>query len=149
MRKILLLICIAFVVLCYGYPCFILPFGEYKYEETVAEVTTTYSMKFGFDGKATMTIDDISTDYNYKLKGNNVILSEDEEFGNSDDNEIVISSMYKLGEAVNSIGMFATIGGCSVSNHHSQKGLIKSALALFFYVENNIHLKISRILVII
>lgn len=114
MRKILLIICIAFVVLCYGYPCFILPFGEYKYEETTevlgAEVTVETSYKFNFKGKATMKVGDITTEYNYKLKGDTIILSLDDEYGNADDSEIKISNMYTLGNAINSIGLYSTIG---------------------------------------
>ena len=114
MRKILLIICIAFVVLCYGYPCFILPFGEYSHKETSevlgADVTVTYSYKFGFDRKATYTSGDTSIEYNYKLKGNKIILSLDEEFGNLDDSEIIISNIYKFGEYINPIGLWSTVG---------------------------------------
>lgn len=114
MRKILLLVCIAFVVLCYGYPCFILPIGEYTHSETSevlgVEVTNTYSVKFGFDGKAKVSYNNIDTEYNYKLDGNHVILSLDEEFGNSDDTEMIIDSIYRLGEAVNPIGLWTTVG---------------------------------------
>ena len=114
MRKILLLVCITFVVLCYGYPCFILPLGAYSYSETNEvlgeEVTTTYTLEFGFDGKAVASRNKVETEYNYKLKGNRVILSIDEEFGNTDDQELVISSMYKIGETVNPVGMYTAIG---------------------------------------
>lgn len=123
-RKILLIICIAFVVVCYGYPCFILPLGTYSYTTTVLEqeVTTTY--KFGFNGKVTVgsSATDTTTEYFYKLSGNKVIISEDETF---DDNDIklAINNMYQINMptvlsitdteanvATNQVGMWVTIG---------------------------------------
>ncbi len=113
MRKILLILCIAFVVVCYGYPCFVLPIGTYKYTATTKigdkEISTTTTYEFDFKGNAVIKNGDVETEYKYKLKGDEIILSLDEEF---DDNDlkIQISSMYKLNGAINSIGMWITIG---------------------------------------
>lgn len=109
LRKILLLICVAFAVLCYGYPCLIMPFGSYEYTYEVAGISTTASYTFGFDGKVTQKIGDIETEAFYKLKGNKIVLSLDETF-DDDDNEIAISSIYKLGNYTNKIGMYISIG---------------------------------------
>ncbi|MBR6778974.1 MAG: hypothetical protein IKM43_02345 [Clostridia bacterium] len=110
MRKILLLICIAFVVVCYGYPCLVLPFGEYTYTTKVADQEITSTIKFNFKKKATWTIGDLSATYNYKLKGNEVVLSLDDTFDNEDDVKLSISSIYRLGEYNNQIGLWTTIG---------------------------------------
>lgn len=113
MRKILLIICIAFVVVCYGYPCFILPFGEYKYTTTVAEETVNTTFKFDFKGKVKISSGESSEEMFYKLKGNTVILSEDETFDDSD-TKLNISNMYSIGllgeNAVNQMGMWSAIG---------------------------------------
>ena len=109
MRKLLLILCLAFVIVCYGYPCLVIPFGTYlcKTEELGEEVIST--IKFGFDKKAEYTIGDITTDVYYKLSGNTVILSVDEEFNDSD-MEITIGSIYRIGEYNNLVGLITTIG---------------------------------------
>ena len=108
-RKILLLICVAFVVVCYGYPCFLLPFGNYEYKQEVAGAEITSSYSFAFNGKFTHKVGDIETEGFYKLKGNNIILSEDETF---DDNDVQIklTSMYEFNNHINKIGIYSTIG---------------------------------------
>jgi len=109
MRKLLLILCIAFVVVCYGYPCLVLPFGTYSCKAEVAGTEITSTIKFGFDKKAEYTVGDVTLDLNYKLSGNTVILSEDEEFDESD-MEITIGSIYRIGEYHNMIGLITTIG---------------------------------------
>lgn len=124
LRKILLIICIAFVVVCYGYPCFILPLGTYNYTTTIADEEVTTSYKFGFNGKVTVSTSatETTTEYFYKLSGNKVIISDDETF---DDNDLklAISNMYQINMptvlsitdtevnvATNQVGMWVTIG---------------------------------------
>ena len=124
LRKILLIICIAFVVVCYGYPCFVLPFGEYKYSTTIAEQEITTSYKFGFNGKVTVSssVTETTTEYYYKLSGNKIIVSEDETFDDND-MKLAISNMYQINMpqllsitdteanlATNQVGMWVTIG---------------------------------------
>lgn len=109
MRQTLLILSIAFVVICYAYPCLVLPFGEYVHKETVAgqKIETVYEFKF--NGTATVSVDDVETKMYYKLKGNDVILSEDKTF---DDNDLKleIKSLYNVGGATNQIGQFIAIG---------------------------------------
>ena len=108
MRKVLLLLCIAFVVVCYGYPCLIVPFGTYKYETTNMGEKYVQTCEFKFNGKAKIKFEDLETEYYYKLKGNKIILSNDKKFDDND-MEIKISSMYKIGEAENLIGKIVAI----------------------------------------
>ena len=114
LRKIILMICIAFVVVCYGYPCLIIPFGEYKFKETIEGEIYEESMKFKFDG--TFSIGD-KTGY-YKLSGNKIIISEDETFDDADA-KIKLRNLYSFDFSIlpgmsmtftNYIGMYASIG---------------------------------------
>ncbi len=109
MRKILLILSIVFVVVCYGYPCVILPFGTYKYETTMfgSKIETTYEFKF--NGKVKIGINDEKTEYYYKLKGNEIIISDDKKFDDND-SKIAISSIYNIGGAINQVGQFLAIG---------------------------------------
>ena len=109
LRKILLLICFAFVVVCYGYPCFILPFGQYEYSYEAAGITVTSSYSFGFDGKVKIKLAELESESFYKLKGNKIVISEDDKFEDSD-MELKLASMYSIGNYTNKIGMFSTIG---------------------------------------
>ncbi len=109
MRKILLIISIVFVVVCYGYPCLVLPFGEYKYESNIGGVKTEITYEFKFNGKVEIELNNIKTEQYYKLKGNKIIISEDKTF-NDEDVSYTISSIYKIGEATNQIGQFVAIG---------------------------------------
>lgn len=109
MRKILLVISIAFVVLCYGYPCLILPFGEYKYETTIAGAKIETIYEFKFNGRVNISVNDAEQQYYYKLKGNEIIISDDKTF-NDEDSKLAISSIYKIGNMVNQIGQFVAIG---------------------------------------
>lgn len=111
MRKILLIICVAFVVLCYGYPCFILPFGEYSKTYELAGVSIEETYKFDFHGKCVHSLGELTTEYHYKLSGNDVILSVNDTFGDEDDSTISINSMYNVGNGFfNQVGMYVAIG---------------------------------------
>ncbi len=112
MRKIVLILCVAFVVLCYGYPCFILPFGEYVRTTELGNVKMEEKYKFNFDG--TCTYEDtlgVVTNYHYKLSGNDVIISIDENFDDEIDYAISINSLYNVGNGFfNQIAMYVAIG---------------------------------------
>ncbi len=112
LRKILLILCVAFVVLCYGYPCFILPFGEYVSSMEVANVTVETKYNFNWDG--TCTYEDITgtiTKYYYKLSGNDVLLSENDNFDDDDNVSISINSLYNIGNGYfNQVGMYVAVG---------------------------------------
>ena len=109
MRKAILILCLAFVVVCFAFPCFILPFGEYKKTETSGDTTVTTSMKFGMDGKVRTYIngEEFISMY-YKLKGNKIITSFDDTFETT--NETTITSMYDVNGYKNYIGMGIAIG---------------------------------------
>jgi len=117
MRKLLLILCLAFLGVCFAYPCFMLPIGAYKCENEVLGQKVEVEYRFAFSGKATVKVGENETEYNYKLKGNKIILSEDEEFDDSD-LEIEMNSFYELDgtldslgkDMVNSIAMWITIG---------------------------------------
>ena len=119
LRRIFLLLCIAFVVVCYGYPFFILPFGEYKGTTSFlgVEAETTYNFKF--NGRVTVSYSysgsTTSNEGYYKLNGKEVIISSNETFGDSDDAKLTLDSMYQIslnqvgGSATNMIGMIISI----------------------------------------
>ena len=111
LRKIVLILCVAFVVVCYGYPCFILPFGEYVRTTEIGNITTESTYNFDWDG--TVTKEDvfgITTKYYYKLKGNEVLLSVDENFDDYDIS-ISINSLYNIDNGYfNQVGYYVAIG---------------------------------------
>ena len=109
-RKIILLLCIAYVVICYGYPCLILPFGSYErtYESAGFSVTESYS--FGLDGKVTRKIGELEEKSYYKVKGNKIYFSNDNEFDFEDDIYSIISSISRIGGYTNKIGNYMSIG---------------------------------------
>ena len=109
-RKILLLICIAFVVVCYGYPCLILPFGSYEHTYEVLGVSVTESYSFGFDGKVTRKIGELEEEMYYKLKGNKIYFSDDKEFDFEDGLYSSISSISRIGDYTNKIANYISIG---------------------------------------
>lgn len=116
-RKILLLICVAFVVVCYAYPCFVLPFGSYTGTMGDGDSKVEVSMTFGFDGKVKTKIGDHSQEEYYKISGNSIIISSDKTFDDNDV-EIKLDSMYNFAlsegilelEVQNNIGFYMTIG---------------------------------------
>lgn len=92
-RKLFLTLAIAFVVLCYGYPMFILPFGTYKYNYKVGDKTETVELQFKWDGSYKLGE---NTGF-YKLKGNKIYLNDTKDFGNLEDkNYMIISNMYNV-----------------------------------------------------
>ena len=114
-RKIVLLICIAFVVVCYGYPCLMLPFGSYTYTYKVGEETKEISLQFNFNGTV---IEDGKKEVSYyKLKGREIIISDDKTFDESDE-VVKINNLYELNRDYvltsvtlkNNIAMYITIG---------------------------------------
>lgn len=110
-RKIVLILCVAFVVVCYGYPCFILPFGEYVRSTEVGNIQI--EAKYNFDWDGTVTKEDefgLTTKYYYKLKGNEVLLSVDENFDDYDIS-ISINSLYNIDNGYfNQVGYYVAIG---------------------------------------
>lgn len=116
-RKIVLTLCIVFAVVAFGYPCFVIPFGSYDYKLTSNGETKQFSYAFKFDGTV------VKTDYNvdtgekeqvttmyYKYKGNKIILSVDDKFGDEDE-VMAIASIYRLGNtAFNVYGCAVAIG---------------------------------------
>ena len=112
LRKIVLILCVAFVVVCYGYPCFILPFGEYVRTTEIGNITTESTYNFDWDG--TVTKEDefgFTTKYYYKLKGNEVLLSVDENFDDDYDISISINSLYNIDNGYfNQVGYYVAIG---------------------------------------
>ena len=111
-RKIVLILCVAFVVVCYGYPCFILPFGEYVRSTEVGNIQI--EAKYNFDWDGTVTKEDefgLTTKYYYKLKGNEVWLSVDENFDDDYDISISINSLYNIDNGYfNQVGYYVAIG---------------------------------------
>lgn len=110
-RKIVLILCVAFVVVCYGYPCFILPFGEYVRSTEVGNIHIEAKYNFDWDGTVTEENElGITTKYYYKLKGNEVWLSIDEDF-ESADKTISINSLYNIDNGYfNQVGYYVAIG---------------------------------------
>lgn len=111
LRKIVLILCVAFVVVCYGYPCFILPFGEYVRSTEIGNTKIEATYNFDWDGTITAENElGITTKYYYKLKGNEVWLSIDEDFEEADD-VISINSLYNIGNGFfNQVGYYIAIG---------------------------------------
>ena len=99
----------AFVVICYAYPCLVLPFGQYVHKETVADHKIETVYEFKFNGTVTISVEDVETKMYYKLKGNDVILSDDKTF-DENDLKLEIKSLYNVGNATNQIGQFVAIG---------------------------------------
>lgn len=110
-RKIVLILCVAFVVVCYGYPCFLLPFGEYVRSTEVGNIQIEAKYNFDWDGTVTEENElGITTKYYYKLKGNEVWLSIDEDF-ESADKTISINSLYNIDNGYfNQVGYYVAIG---------------------------------------
>ncbi len=126
-RKIVLLLCVAFVVVAYGYPCLIIPFGSYENKTTVADITTETSYSFKFNGKVKVVVEVYGKDNKdealkteselyYKLKGNKIIISEDKEFSEDvegGDTVVYISSIYRVNDLLDYFNVYAcaiTIG---------------------------------------
>ena len=104
LRKILLLLCIAITVFCYGWPCLVVPFGTYNGK--VGDTDVSY--EFSFNGTVTCRIGDETKNGKYQLdffgKGIKVMLDGEET------EKIALSNMYRFGEFENKIGEYAIIG---------------------------------------
>ena len=115
-KKIFLLLSLVFVVVCYAYPCLVLPFGEYTSVQITSEnpddkITITY--KFDMN-KVVRKKNDVEEVFYYRLDKNEIILSEDTNFTEDDNTRIQIDSIYELHDGgvkvENKIGMYIAIG---------------------------------------
>ena len=109
-RRIILLLCLAFVVVCYAYPCLILPLGSYKGEiESLLGDKTEVSYTFKFNGEVEMysksgDTTNKETTY-YKIKGKQILFDAEKDWDHAD-SKMNISNFYTLdlsifGEATN------------------------------------------------
>jgi hypothetical protein len=116
LRKVLLFLSLAFIVVCYGIPCVILPLGTYETTIGSGDSAVTFEMKFDFKGNV-KTKSSESEEWSsmfYKLKGQTVIISSDKEFDDSD-MKMSIENMYEVnypivGSLKNDIGFYIAIG---------------------------------------
>lgn len=109
LRKVILMLCIAFAVVAFGFPLFVVPFGSYDGEgyETIAdgtEIQYRYSYEFGFDGKVTYTKTTYDRkaelekhEYYYKTHKNKIFFSEDGVNYNHQE-YMTIASIIRLGD---------------------------------------------------
>lgn len=120
LRKIVLLLCIAFAVFCFGYPCLILPIGSYELDKPIGKLEAVTTYQFKFNGKVEITtklkddsngISTTETMY-YKLKGNKIVLSKEKKPTKDEENDwLAISSIFRLGNgAFNVYACGASIG---------------------------------------
>lgn len=104
LRKILLLLCIAITVCCYGWPCLVVPFGTYSGK--VGEETVTY--EFSFNGTVNKTVGEEKAtgkfELDFKNKGVNVTMDGEET------ETIALRNMYEFVGFKNQIGEFAMLG---------------------------------------
>ena len=127
MRKLLLLLCVAFAVVGFCYPCVIFPFTDYTCTIKIAETDVTTSYNFKLNGKVDITIKtsnsllntkDTKTKY-YKLdfKNRKVLINDTKEFENAQG--FSIDNIYNLnmGSGVkeldlykNKIAMWTSVG---------------------------------------
>ncbi len=125
LRKIVLLLCVAFAVVCFGYPCLILPIGSYELDKPLydsgysgLEAVTTYQFKFNGKVERTIKLKDESNGISttetlyYKLKGNKIIFSKEKTPTKEEEGQwIAISSIFRLGNgAFNVYACGASIG---------------------------------------
>lgn len=111
-RKILLIICMAFFVLCYVYPCVMLPFGSYSGKIGSGDSKVERTMTFDTKGKVKIKTADDEREHYYKMDGRTVIISEDDVF-DEDDYSVRLNSIYEFNyenQMVNNIGFYMTIG---------------------------------------
>ena len=110
-RKVILLLCIVFAVVAFGFPCFVVPFGSYDgeiltYADGKEHIENKYSYSFGLNGKVKYVLTSAENEaeiieqkeYYYKLVRNKIFISEDEQFGNEDDRMMTIASIIRLGD---------------------------------------------------
>lgn len=113
MRKFLLILCIAFVVVCYGFPCIMLPLGEYKYTNKEFDIEITYEFKF--NGKVCADMSGEKEELYYKLKGNKIVLCQNDKFEKGETISLKLESFYEisvegLAKATNKIAQWITVG---------------------------------------
>lgn len=120
-RKIFLTLAIALVVLCYGYPMFVLPVGNYKYSYKSGEETKTATLTFRFDGSYSLDGFGASelTGY-YKVKNGKLFFNDTKDFSAVDEEDgIKITNVYELTMDVgtssswtfeNAIGKYTMLG---------------------------------------
>lgn len=111
-RKILLIICMAFFVLCYVYPCVMLPFGSYSGEIGSGDSKVERTMTFDTKGKVKIKTAEDEREYFYKMDGRTVIISEDETFDETD-YSVRLNSIYEFAyenQMINNIGFYMAIG---------------------------------------
>lgn len=96
MRKIILILSFVFLAITYIFPCFILPIGTYKGTIKDNETKIELSLKFKFTGKVeTKSGKNDSISYYYKIKGDEIIISDDKTF-NNEDIKVSIDSFNKI-----------------------------------------------------
>ena len=104
LRKILLLLCIAITVCCYGWPCLVVPFGVYSAK--VGEETVTY--EFSFNGTVVYKEGEETKNGEYQLdfpnKSVKITLEGEETYSQS------LRNMYEFEGFKNQIGEFAMLG---------------------------------------
>lgn len=105
-RKIFLTLAIALVVFCYGYPMFVLPFGDYKYSYKAGDQTKSVSVNFKFDGSYVTKDGDAEVTGYYKVKKGKLYLADTKEaLKEVEESEgITISNMYEFGYEFGSLG---------------------------------------------
>lgn len=108
MKRILLFLCLIFVVVAYGYPCFALPFGTYKNTIEYDGVKTTTTLNLKFNGTAVMKVGDVETTYNYKINDGEVELYI-EGYENEPVYEFEIHAFNKVGNMTNMVGTYISI----------------------------------------
>lgn len=104
-RKLLLILSIAFAVFAFGYPCMIFPYTNYTYTYTEKEVEISSTLKFQLNGRVKITGDTSlgslglveQENYYYKIsfKDQKVLISDTKEFENA--MKLDINNIYSLG----------------------------------------------------
>lgn len=113
LKKILLLLSIAFVVVCYGYPFLVLPFGQYSTKLEIAGAEVEMTVQFSFEGEAKVKIGEgEEVVFFYEVKDRNVELKVNSE---ADPSYVFnLDSLYEINFGSqtlrNDIGMYAAIG---------------------------------------
>ncbi len=103
-RKLLLILSIAFAVFAFGYPCMVLPYTNYTFTYTEKDVEISSTLKFQLNGRVKITGDSsVSSsglveqeNYYYKIsfKNRQVLISDTKDFGNA--MKLDIDNIYSL-----------------------------------------------------
>ncbi len=111
-RKIFLTLAIALVVFCYGYPMFVLPFGNYSYEKDGTKI----EISFKFDGSYKNVVGETETTGFYKVKDGKIYVGDSKDVDTSDSGTVmaVVNNMYTISSVginmTNKIGTYTMIG---------------------------------------